>query len=201
MINHNLEQDLQEYCNNIDSQLFEDRLYQPLINLAKSILTKRNIKITDELIADMVSECSIKLPEYYNKNKGTAKNASYILMDQFLLNKLSFENKQKRNKNKVIYIEDIENSDEHISKLIVVEINELEAMKATLLQNRSLFQRLKKKLHRKVALKIIDAIENPNNYKSNKQSFTISIAKHCKVKSTVVYSVIRNMREIMNEIA
>ena len=199
-INYNLETDLRVYCKTLDSQLFSDCLYNPLTYLAKSICTKNRVtkqEIENGIVEDMVSHASTKLPEYYDESKGNAKAACYILMVQYLSNQRAFHNKQKRDSKKVIYIEDLEHSDDRVCALSEVEIDELTLMKQTLLQHKKLFKRLKNKLHIKIANKIIEAIEYPERFTSNKQSFTTNIAKKCGVAPNAIYNVIGSMREII----
>lgn len=202
-INYNLETDLRMYCKTLDGQLFEKQLYNPLTYLAKSICASNRItkqEIENGIVEDMVSHAATRLPEYYDETKGNAKAAVYVLMSQYLSNQRSYNNKQKRSSVKTLYIEDLEHSDDHICALVQVEIDELTLMKQTLLQHRNLFKRLKTKLHRKIANKIIEAIEFPERFSSNKQSFTTSIAKRCGVAPNAIYTVIGNMREIITSV-
>src|ERR1035441_4966666 len=127
MINKSLEQDLRTWCKTGDNTLFEKSIYGPLTNLAKSIIIKRFNKCEDydERVTDMVSECSVKLPVLFDESKdSTAKALSYVIMDQFLLNQIEFNKKQKRSIiNKTIYIEDIENGVDGITHLIEIEVD------------------------------------------------------------------------------
>ena len=200
MMNHTLEADLKEYCKTLNGELFAEKLYQPLCNLAVSILNKNNYGLKreiDELIQDMVAEASIKLPKYYNSEKGTAKVMAYIIMKQFLCHEAIYNSKAKRNLTKKMYIEDIENEAGSICHVIEVEIDEMHLKRNSLLQNEAIFEKLRSALHKKVANTIIDCIKHPENYKCDKFSYINAIAKQHKTTPTTVYNVIRAMRDLM----
>ena len=203
MINKSLEQDLRTWCKTGDNTLFEKSIYGPLTNLAKSIIIKRFNKCEDydERVTDMVSECSVKLPLKFNENKGTAKVLSYVIMDQFILNQIESNKKQKRSIiNKTIYIEDIENGVDGITHLIEIEVDLTEYQKKTLMEKKELFDRLDNETHRKISKVILDAIENPNNYKKVNNSFTSDIAEKCLVSVLVVRNTINQMRKLVQEL-
>jgi hypothetical protein len=192
MINSNLESDLQEYCKTLNSCLFEDKIYLPLTYLAKSICSKRKVKQYEYdcgVVEDMVSTAITKLPEYYKPNKGKAKAAAYVLMSQYLLNRLMKNHEQSK---KTIFIEDTEETE--LCRVVEVEIDDLELMRQTLNEHSDLVKRIKNKLHRKVARTIIAAINDPNKFRSNKNSFTISISKKCNISPQTVYHAVRAMR-------
>jgi hypothetical protein len=202
-MNQSLEQDLRSYCKLLDSQLFEDKLLQPLTNLAKSICSKYEVPQNeyDNMVADLVSHAATILPKYYDENKSNAKATCYILMSQYLSNQCSYNQKQKRDFKRLVYIEDLDNSNERITHLIALEIDDFQLMKQTLLEHRNLFKRLKNKLHRNIVKRIIEAIEHPERFKSNKGSFTINIAKRCGVERGVIYKVISDMKDIIESVS
>ncbi len=202
MINHTLEADLKEYCKTLNGELFAEKLYQPLCNLAVSILNKNNYGLKreiDELIQDMVAEASIKLPKYYNSEKGTAKVMAYIIMKQFLCHEIAYNSKLKRNPAKTVYIEDLEAETGNVCHVIEVEIDEMALMKQSLLEKRELFYRLESALHQKVANTIIEYIEHPELYKCKKFSYIKNIAKECRTSTKTIYTVIKLMRGLMVE--
>lgn len=178
--------------------LFEDKLFEPLKYLAASICKKNNIiKDLDYIIQDMVSDASIKLCNDYNASKGSAKSFSYIVMAQYISNNRKFNHQKKRDTTKTMYLEDIEAFDGYSSHVIEVVYDELVLMKEILLSRKSLFEKLTNKLHKRVALKIIDAIENPLKYKEHYGSITHCIAKKSKCKDSMVRAVIEIMRGII----
>lgn len=198
MINSQLEANLREFAKTNDSMLFENKLFEPLKYLASSICKKNNImKDLEYIIQDMVSEATIKLCSDYKDYKGTAKAFSYIVMAQFLSNQRKFNAKDKRNTTKTIFLEDIEAFDGHSACVIEVVYDELLVMKESLLNKKKLFEKLTNKLHKRVALKIIDAIENPLKYKEHYGSITHCIAKKSKCKDSMVRAVIEIMRGII----
>jgi hypothetical protein len=150
----------------------------------------------NDIVLDMVSECSIKLPASFNPAKGsTCKAMAYIIMKQFLLDRFKFFGRKKNTQ--TIFIEDLEDGVDGISRLVEIEIDFFEYNKQTLMEKKELFNRIENKLHRKVANRIVDAIENPNRYTESYCSFIKDISKKCKVSVNNVYSTIHLMRELM----
>jgi hypothetical protein len=94
----------------------------------------------------------------------------------------------------------LEENDVHIAHVIEIVVNDVELMKQSLLERKQLFQRISNKLHKKVAMKVIEAIERPQAYSSNKNSFVVCIAKKCKTNVQMVYAVIKIMKRMMAEI-
>lgn len=206
MINKSLEEHLRLYCvkvlaNEDVNQLFETQLYQPLRFLASSILSKSTIpqkEFTDDLINNMVAECSIKLPECFDATRGTAKIMSYIIMSQYISHIFKFNNNGKRNNSRTVYLEDIKNIDSpDICRVIKVEVDVLTNMKELLTEHKHIFDKLNCILHRVIAYNIIDCIDNPNNYVCEFNSYVKSIAKKSKASPVVVRTVIRKMSEMM----
>lgn len=196
MIIYNFEEDLKSYCKFRDGKLFEERLYSRLLTIANHICNKRKItkrELEDGLALDMVSHLSITLPEYYDESKGLAKNASYILMNQYLLQQREYKNQSKRSNLHTFYIEELEES----GCLIEIEFDELKFMKSSLLERKETFLKIKDKFTANIASQIIDCIQYPENYECNFNSYVKSIAK--KANSTIqqVYSTISIMRELL----
>ena len=154
-------------------------------------MSKYNIRNdVSDTINDLVSHITITLPEAYKKRKGTAKAMVYVLMSQYLIHKLRFDTALRRDKKMLIYLEDIKNSDEHISVLYEIEFDELTYMKEVLLDQRELFERLENKTSRKIALQILKVIvEEPKT-----DNYIKYIAKRCKCGLTAVYDTVRVMR-------
>lgn len=205
MENTNLEIDLRSYCKNQNSDLFSDKIYDASRYLASSICLKYKIpsEEIEETILEMVAEASIKLPEYYDDKKGMAKNMLYIIMKQYLLHKFKFDQRMKRDKKKLVFIEDLNDIDinNKISKLIEVEIDELELQKNILLNNSDfIIERLEKILHKKIAGHVIECIKSPEKYITKKGTKTFSIAKKCKTNMNVVRRTLSRMNEIVSEI-
>ena len=191
-INSNLESDLRNYCRTLDTHLFEDQIYFPLTYLARSICAKRKVKQYEYdcgIVEDMVSTAILKLPEVFDEKRGAAKSMAYIIMSQYLINRLIRNHEQSK---KTIFIEDVEEGD--LCKVIEVELDDITLMKQTLNEHKDLVKRIKNKVHRKVAKTIIDAINNPEKFQTNKHSFTISISKKCKTNPQTIYQVVRAMR-------
>ena len=196
-INSSLEQDLINYCQTHDSYLFETNLYLPLKYLAASICQRMKLskkEYQDGLIDDMVSTCAIKLPEVFDIKKGKAKSMAFIIMSQYILQLKQYNKKQKRDSKKTIYLEDMESD---LALVYEIQIDEFQLMKNSLLENKALFESIKSKVDKRIALKIIDIIENPDNYQSYFNSYTVEIAKCCNTKALRVYKVIKTMKQMM----
>ena len=191
------------WCRNPeDNTFFTERLYHPIRYMALSIAEKRGYRglEIEEIASDMISNCWINFPLKYNENKGSSKSMLYIVLDQFLLNKVSYDNAEKRGKKKTIYIEDTYNSlkDNEIH-IIKIEIDLVEFLKNNLDERIDLIDNIGNKLHKKIARHIIEAIEHPEHYTVVRNSLISSIAK--KSKSTVyqVHYVIKLMNAIMED--
>lgn len=198
MIINNLEESLREYCKTQDSKLFEESVYFPMKYLASSIVTKYKIKKDiEETINDMVSHGSVVLPEKYNPKKGKAKSMLYILMSQYLLDRIRSENRNKRNVNKTIFLEDMDNSEQDI--VIEVTIDNLQDLKETLLHNRQLFNTMNGKLEQRIKDAILQCIEQPERYEAKYNSYTADIAKKTKTSINKVYNVIKDMHSILTQ--
>lgn len=202
-INSSLESDLKEFCITRDSKLFQNKLYNPLRYLASSICSKQKVnnrELIDGIVADLVSECSIKLPETYDPDKGSAKVMAYVIMNQYLGQKRQFNNKQKRSVKNTFYIEDMKISDKYPTSIIQITVDEtydVEEMKDILIKNEHLFKEIDNKLNRKIAFSIIDCIKDPKKYKSNLNSYTVDIKNKCKCSISDVYFTIKIMKNIM----
>jgi len=204
-INSNLEEDLKLYCKNQDSQLFEEKIYSPLKYLCASICqrNKINSNVIEETVNDMVSFIAVELPRIYDETKGgKAKSMAFILGRQWLSRERIRNTRNCRDMRKTIYIEDIANFDhnQNITSVLEVEIDLLQLQKNTLLQNKELFERLDNKLHRKVSLMILKAIEKPELFKESKGTLTGSIAKRCSTTIDKVQDVIRRMRVMVKQL-
>lgn len=196
MPNNTLEQSLRTYCKTLDSNLFSE-LYNPLSYIASNICSKYKVSrrmLQDGIIADMVSHIAIKLPEYYIESKGKAKNAAYILMAQYLLNLLEYNNKDKRSINKTVYIED----QDCFEGVVEITIDTIELLKSSLVERQELFNKIKNKLHFDVSQIILDCVKEPQNYKVVNNSYVKSIAKKAQTSNRVVYNVIKQMNRLVN---
>lgn len=194
-INSNLETDLRNYCKTFDGELFEEKIYMPLRYMASHIISKNKFikENIEELINDCVAYASIKLPDWFDENKGmSAKSLSYIIMKQYIHQIYKFNTTKKRNSSLTIFIEDI-NPENYPAHLTIIEFDELKAMKDRLLEHQSLFEKIENKLHRKISGIIIDCILHPENYKENKNSFIPNIAKKAKVNPCTVHQAIKSM--------
>lgn len=201
MINSTLEADLRLYCKTIDGNLFQEKLYQSFKYMAAYICKKREVSTNDieDMITDMVSHAAITIPVYYNESKGTAKAALYILLNQYLLQKINHGKQQKRDRKKLIFIEDIENFDGYTASVIEIEVDLFTFNKHTLKEKQQLFKKLNDKLHNKVVDKIIQAIQEPSKFKQTKFSYVNDIAKKCNTRKTKVYETIKYMHAIVEE--
>ena len=202
MISSTFETDLRLYCNNKNSQLFEDKLYLPLKYMASFIAKKYNIdKDIDVVINDLISHASITLPVKFDiKKKGTAKSLAYILMSQYLLQQIQYENRDKRSMKKTIFIEDVENFDGYTSHVIETEMDEMIFYKNTLIQNKDILENLRSKLNKKIAKEIIKCIKNPSQYECINGSYVIDIAKKSNTRIRNVYRTIEKLREKMTQL-
>jgi len=203
MINPSLEENLKEYCLTLDSDLYEEKIYLPLTYLARSICEKRRIEprdYSDGIVEDMVSHVTVKLPDYYRAEKGTCKATAYVLMDQYLVRKQMRDSCQKRDRKKIIYIEEMQDGGNHLCKLLEIDVDEMKLMKSLLLEHREIFNSMRGIKKRKIVDTIIDAICNPNEYKTNPDacisSYVKDIANRCRVKRTAVQMVLREMKEL-----
>src|SRR5580698_9421925 len=125
MIITNLEEKLREYCRTQDNQLFENHLYEPFKAMAAFIATKYKVPAKDlpETINDMVSDAWLKLPMKYDSERGTAKCRLYIIMSQYLSNKMRYDNQQQRDRKMTLYIED--SPTEYESRLFEISIDNI----------------------------------------------------------------------------
>jgi hypothetical protein len=201
MINPTFEENLKEYCLTLDSDLYEEKIYLPLTYMARSICEKRGVEdrdYSDGIVEDMVSHVTVKLPEYYCPDKGTCKATVYVLMDQYLVRKQMRDSCQKRDRKKIIYIEEMPGEENGICKLMEIDVDEMKLMKSLLLEHRDIFRSMRGMKKRKIVDTIIDAICNPNEYKTNPDacisSYVKDIAGRCKVNRTTVQRVLKEMR-------
>lgn len=197
-MNNNLEEDLCLYCVTKDSILFEEKIYNPLTYIAKSICAKNKAtkrEYQDGIVEDMVSHISITLPEYFDsEKKGKSKSAAYILMSQYLSKQRSFNNKKKRSSKMTFYIEDIEN----FEGVIEINIDPVQIMKLSLENKNYLFEKLNNKLHYDISQTIIDAINNPDKYECHLNSYVKSIAIKCQCTVDTVHNVIKSMNRLVS---
>jgi hypothetical protein len=203
-INPTLEQNLRDYCKTQDSNLFEEKIYNAARYHAASICKKYNISSNEieETIQDMVAEMSVKLPKCYDEKRGMAKNMMYVLMSQSVIHKFRIDQAMKRDKKRLIYLEDLNDVDieSKISKLIEVEIDELQLQKNILLTNKEfLIEKLENMLHKKIAFHVIACIEDPEKYKTRKGTKTFSIAQKSKASIHIVRRVISKLNLIVRE--
>ena len=120
-------------------------------------------------------------------------------MSQYLLRKFKYENADMRKKCKTIFIEDIKDNDGNIHPLMEINVSLYEFEKHTLKEKKALFKRLKNKLHRKVAKQVINAIEHPERYEENLNSFTSDIATKAGCNNDTVREVLNKMKQILQE--
>jgi len=205
MMISNLEEDLRIYCQSFDNDLYEQRIHKALVKMATEILFKLKVskkELNDGIVNDLVSQGITKLPELFKPEKGgSCKVLCYIIMKQYFLECRRFNSKKKRDYTKTIFIEDLANN----GHLIEIEVQKddyelddlLKSNKEILVNNKHLFEKLQDKYQKKISLKIIDAIEFPELYNENNNSFVKDIANKCRVEVNDVYSVIKQMREFV----
>ena len=186
----NLETDLRTWCQTRNDDLFTDKIYQPLTFIAKHICGKYNVKLNDQedYIQELLMHVTSVLPDYYDPNKGFAKNACYILMVQRLNYLFTRDNAQKRGLGKTVYIEDMDTS-----AIYEVSITD-DFHREMLLNNKALFACLDGKLEQKIVNKIIKTVEQELGLNAT------NIAKKCKVKVNKVYYVLSKMRTLMETV-
>ena len=199
MISSTLEQDLKEYFLSQDSDLFENKLLEPLSYMAAYAATHKKVNqrlIFDGIVSDMISEGIIKFVKYFDETKGTAKATIYVMMAQYLDKRIRSDLAQKRNSKKTVYIEDIEGFDGYTSMVYEFEFDEFQYMKQVLLEKSGVFQRLKTKLNRNIAEKIIEVIKEPEKFNLY-DNYVDFIAKCCSCHAQTVYETMKMMKNLL----
>lgn len=183
MINLNIEQNLKEYCVKQNDSSFNN-IHDFLKYQAAYICRKYKVHSDIEIhINDMVSEISIKLPLKYKPELGLAKNLVFVIMSQYLLNSVRYEQRYKR---KIHFLQDLEEG-----LLFELEVDELEFYKTKLFQEKNnIFIHLKTPLSIKIADSIFEFIETP---KKN-INYLKYITKKCKCHVNSVYNCINEIK-------
>ncbi len=191
MINPNLEEHLQCWCENQDNDLFTNHLYLPLKYLAAHIAEKYNVS-TNEIettISDMVSHAATTLPIKLNKSKGTAKALLYVIMSNWLVDKLRSEGRDKRGKAMTVYLEDMSVDNINANLLYEVQVDDIEDLRGKLDNiDISGFTSNQKK----VAKKLVDILKKDNV----KNDYVHQLSKACKCQPNLVYKVMAKLRKI-----
>jgi uncharacterized protein YpiB (UPF0302 family) len=194
-----LELNLKLWCAGQNEDIFNSFVYPYLSYLAAHICKKYNITSRDipDTINDITSHLSIELPIKYNiKKKGTVKALAYIIATQYILDNISYSERQKRDIRKLIYLEDINNEDHEPVHLLEVQIEDnLLVMKEWLVKNKAgIIKQLSSKLKRKIAGKLIHYIEVPNNKTKN---YITLASKECKCSLKTIYNTVEEIQGIL----
>ena len=121
-------------------------------------------------------------------------------MKQFLLDRFKFFGRKKNTQ--TIFIEDLEDGVDGIAHVLEIEVDLSAYQKNTLMEKKALFDRIENKLHRRIANKIVDAIERPEKYFGKKKTrFIADIARRCRVSTASVHSTIGAMRGLLTQAA
>jgi hypothetical protein len=191
----NLETNLKNWVLTGNEELFEQEIYPYFKYLAAYICKKHNLKKDiDITINDLVSECSIKLPSKYNPEEGTAKCLCYVIMNQYLSNQARFNSQSKRDYKKLIYIEDLENTDEYHSSIIELELDIFTYYKSTLLERTDVLDKLNTKLTKSIYLEIIKCL----NELPDEANYVNYIATKCKCSLKSVYNTLDLIRNLLS---
>jgi len=196
-----LEESLQLWCQNQDSDFFATHLYDIFRYYAASLCTKYGVKSNDipDTIQDLMSHSCIELPLKYDNTKGTCKAALYILMSRYLFNKIRSENQEKRDKKKLIFIEDVNNEEAlfGVSSLYEfhVDMDKWDELKTILLSHKCIFNNITGAQEKKIKDMVIRCIEHPEEFQCEYNSYVKDIAKKSKSKTSQVYYVLEKMHD------